>query len=270
MQTTRSKTALIIVLSVIVIAAGIGGLVLSMKDKSGDVGTSVDQPTESVVINEDEVAKDKLLKDKYPEVNALIQRYREGLTSGDVNILKEVYDTDEAMSADVVSSTSEIIEGYTNTICYTKRGLEAHSYFVFVYDQLKINGIDTPVPNLTLVYVRTNADGELYIYRGEKNTATGAYEYDTATRQYIELLNSDEEVKNLMATVYQEKEAACSRDEKLRDFIDGLTSPTSDVTEETLPETETDEDGNVIVETEEDLEETEAVEESETETETEE
>lgn len=274
MQTTRSKTALIIVLSVIVIAAGIAGLVLSMKDKSEENGISAEQPTESVVINEDEVAKDKLLKDKYPEVNALIQRYREGLTSGDVNILKEVYDTDEAMSADVVSSTSEIIEGYTNTICYTKRGLESHSYFVFVYDHLKINGIDTPVPNLTLVYVKSNAEGELYIYRGEKNTATGAYEYDTATRQYIELLNADEEVKNLMATVYQEKEAACSRDEKLRDFIDGLTSPTSDVTEETLPETETDEDGNVIVdETEESLEETETSEEtelSETEEETEE
>ncbi len=274
MQTSRSKTALIIVLSVIVIAAGIAGLVLSMKDKSEENGTSVEQPTESVVINEDEVAKDKLLKDKYPEVNALIQRYREGLTSGDVNILKEVYDTDEAMSADVVSSTSEIIEGYTNTVCYTKRGLESHSYFVFVYDHLKINGIDTPVPNLTLVYVKTNADGELYIYRGEKNTATGAYEYDTATAQYIEILKADEEVENLVATVYQEKEAACSRDEKLRDFIDGLTSPTSDVTEETLPETEeteTDEDGNVIVnETEESLEETETVEESETEAETEE
>ena len=68
-----------------------------------------------------------------------------------------------------------------------------------------------------------------------------------------------------MATVYQEKEAACSRDEALRDFIDGLASPTSDVTEETLAETETDEDGNVITkETESSLEETEGSEETET------
>ena len=97
----------------------------------------------AVVIDEDEVAKDKLLKDKYPEVNALIERYREGLTSGDINILKEVYDSTESMSTDVVTSTSEIIESYSDTVCYTKRGLEDNSYFVFIYDNLKINGIDT-------------------------------------------------------------------------------------------------------------------------------
>ena len=258
MQTSRSKTGLIIFLSVIVIAAGIAGVVLSMKDKSEEKQASAVQPTESVVINEDEVAKDKLLKDKYPEVNALIQRYREGLTSGDVNILKEVYNSTESMSSDVVTSTSEIIEGYTNTVCYTKQGLEDDSYFVYIYDHLKISDIDTPVPNLSFAYVKTNADGELYIYRGEKNTATGRYEYDQETQSYIQALNEDEEVKNLMAMVYQEKEAACARDEELRNFIDGLTSPTSDVTDETLPETETDEDGNVITdETEEDTDETE-------------
>ena len=272
MQTSRSKTVLIILLSLIVVAAGIAGVVVSMKDKSEEKQISADQPTENVVINEDEVAKDKLLKDKYPEVNALIERYREGLTSGDINILKEVYDSTESMSTDVVTSTSEIIEGYSNTVCYTKRGLEDNSYFVFIYDYLKINGIDTPVPNLTLEYVKTNAEGKLYIYRGVKNTATGSYEYDSATLQYIQLLNEDEEIKNLMATVYQEKEAACSRDEALRDFIDGLASPTSDVTEETLEETETDEDGNVIpketessLEEESNVEETEETEESETE-----
>lgn len=258
MQTSRGKTVLIILLSLIVVAAGIAGVVLSMKDKSEDKQIMSEQPAESVAINEDEVAKDKLLKDKYPEVNNLIQRYREGLTSGDVNILKEVYDSTESMSVDVVTSTSEIIESYSNTVCYTKRGLEDDSYFVFIYDHLKINGIDTPVPNLSLAYVKTNAEGQLYIYRGVKNTATGSYEYDSATQQYIQLLNEDEEVKNLMATVYQEKEAACSRDEALRDFIDGLTSPDSDVTDETFSETETDEDGNVITdETESNLDETE-------------
>ena len=133
MQTSRSKTMLIILLSLIVVAAGIAGVVMSMKGKSEEKQVSSDQPTESVVINEDEVAKDKLLKDKYPEVNALIQRYREGLTSGDVNILKEVYNSNESMSEDVVKSTSEIIESYSDTVCYTKQGLDEDSYFVYIY-----------------------------------------------------------------------------------------------------------------------------------------
>lgn len=238
MQTSRSKTILIIILSVIVLAAGIAGVVLSMKDKSEANQFSDNQPAESVVIDEDEIAKDKLLKDKYPEVNALILKYREGLTNGDVSVLKEVYNTEDEISNDVLASTSKVIESYTNTVCYTKKGLEENSYFVFIYDHLKINGITTTVPNLTMVYVKSTADGQLYIYRGEKDSSTGTYVYDSATEQYILQLYKDDEVKDLMATVYQEKEAACAKDETLRNFIDGLSSPTSDVIDETSSETE--------------------------------
>lgn len=251
MQNSRSKTILIILLSVIVIVAGIAGAVSAMKEKSEKKQTSAKQTTENIVINEDEVAKDKLLKDKYPEVNQLIAKYREGLTNGDVTILKEVYNSTDELSSDIVTSTSKIIEGYTDTVCYTKKGLEEGAYFVFIYDHLKINGIQTKVPNLSWVYVKTSADGNLYIYRGEKNTSTGTYEYDAAIQQYIQLLYEDAEVKDLMATVYQEKEEACASDEALRDFIDGLASPTSDVTDETVSETNTDEEGTeTLAETE--------------------
>ena len=40
-----------------------------------------------------------------------------------------------------------------------------------------------------------------------------------------------------MATVYEGKETACAKDEALRNLIDGLSSPTSDVTDETSAET---------------------------------
>lgn len=57
-------------------------------------------------------------------------------------------------------------------------------------------------------------------------------------------LYEDDEVKDLMATVYQEKEAACAKDEALRNFIDGLSSPTSDVIDETSVEAEGENVGN--------------------------
>ena len=66
---------------------------------------------------------------------------------------------------------------------------------------------------------------------------TVTYEYDEETKAYIQKLYEDDEVKDLMATVYEEKEAACAKDEALRNFIDGLSSPTSDVTDETSAET---------------------------------
>ena len=256
MQTSRSKTILIVILSLIVIASSIAGIVLSMKDKSESNQNRTNQTPESLEISEADIANDKLLKDKYPEINALILKYREGLTNGDVTILQEVYNTEDEISNDVLTSTSKIIEGYSNTACYTKRGLEDNSYFVFIYDHLKITDIATTVPNLTMVYVKTAPDGQVNIYRGEKNTSTGVYEYDAATQQYILNLYEDDEVKDLMATVYQEKEEACARDEQLRNFIDGLSSPSSDVTNETvsdtdtLDESETPETEEIFVETE--------------------
>lgn len=241
MKTSRSKIILIIILSVIVIAAAVAGVVLSMKNKSEEKQISATKASESVVINEDEVSKDRLLKDKYPEVNDLIKRYREALTNGDVNALKSIYNTQDEISNDVLSSTSKIIEGYTDTVCYTKKGLEDNSFFVFIYDKLKISGINTPAPNLTMVYVKSTSDGTYYIYRGELNGTTATYEYDAATQAYIAKLYEDDEIKDLMATVYQEKEAACARDEALRNFIDGLPSPTSDVIDETAGESNEDE-----------------------------
>lgn len=243
MQLSRKKQILILILSAIVIVSGIAGFLTSPREKANNDGASVNSKVENIAINENAISKEKLSKNKYPEVNALIERYQEGLTSGNLSILKEVYNTSEAIHNEAITSISEIIESYSDTVCYTKPGLDAGSYFVFVYDRMKIHNISTPAPNLSMVYVKTNAEGQLYIYRGIKNASTGTYEYDETTYQYIQLLSEDEEIKNLMATVYQEREAACSRDEQLRDFIDGLSMPLTLSVDETVNETiaETDE-----------------------------
>ena len=250
MKANKSKTILVVILSIVALAAVIAGIVLFMRNKSEDKQAEIAQTRETVVIDEDEVANDRLLKDKYPEVNQLVTEYRKALTDGDVEALKKIYNTTDNISNDVLASTSKIIEGYSNTVCYTKKGLEDGSYFVFIYDDLKISGINTPAPNLTMVYVKTADDGSLYIYRGEKDAKTGAYVYDQTTDEYIQTLYTDAEVKDLMATVYQAKESASAKDEGLRNFLDGLTSPTSDATTETESETSTDETSADEAETE--------------------
>ena len=229
MKQNRGKTILVIVLSVIVIISVMAGIILSVKNKSKDRQISADQPGTSIEINEDE---DHLLKDHYPEINELIKKYREALTHGDVETLKTIYNTQDEINSEVLTSTSNIIESYTNTACYTKRGLEENSYFVFIYDDLKISGINEPAPNLTIVYVKSKEDGSFYIDRGVQDPATGAYSYDMETQKYIEELYSDKEVSELMMSVYEKKEEACKKDEALKNFIAGLSSPDSDVTTE--------------------------------------
>ena len=238
MQLSRKKQILILILSAIVVVSGIAGFLTSPKKQPDAKVTSASSKVENIAINENAISKEKLMKDKYPEVNALIERYQEGLTSGNTSILKEVYNTSEPINNEEVTSMSDLIESYSDTICYTKPGLDVGSYVVFVYDRMKIHGITTPAPNLSVVYVKTNSEGQFYIYRGTKSTVTGTYEYDAETSQYIELLSQDEEIKNLMATVYQEREAACSRDEQLRDFIDSLSSPMAAGTAQPISDTD--------------------------------
>ena len=238
MQLSRKKQILILILSAIVVVSGIAGFLTSPKKQPDAKVTSASSKVENIAINENAISKEKLMKDKYPEVNALIERYQEGLTSGNTSILKEVYNTSEPINNEEVTSMSDLIESYSDTICYTKPGLDAGSYVVFVYDRMKIHGITTPAPNLSVVYVKTNSEGQFYIYRGTKSAVTGTYEYDAETSQYIELLSQDEEIKNLMATVYQEREAACSRDEQLRDFIDSLSSPMTAGTAQSISDTD--------------------------------
>ena len=238
MKANRGKTILVIVLSVIVIISVIAGITLSMTSKSEDRQAAADQPGKSIEIDEDE---DRLMKDSYPEINDLIKKYREALTSGDVETLKTIYNTEDEINSEVLTSTSKIIEGYSNTACYTKRGLEKNSYFVFIYDDLKISGINEPAPNLTIVYVKSKEDGSYYIDRGEKDPAMGTYSYDMETQKYIEELYRDEEVSELMMSVYEKKEEACKRDAELKKFIEGLSSPDSDVTSES--ETVSEESG---------------------------
>ena len=237
MKTNRSRNILIAVLSVVAVIAVILVIVLRFV-LGGNTQPADSGEAQSVVISEDAVAKDSLLKDNYPEVNELISKYRQALTEGNAALLQQVYDTEDEISSDVLSSTSSIIEEYQNTACYTKRGLEDRSYFVFIYDDLKLTGITTPVPNLTMVYVKQNSEGNYYIYRGELNGS--AYEYDAQTQAYIEKLYEDAEVKDLMAQVYDAKETACAKDEQLRDFLDGLEGETGALTGETEPARQTE------------------------------
>ncbi len=239
----KGRTILIIILSLIVVIAGAAALMMNSKDRTVSHTTTEETDAEKVVVKEDRESGDILAKDKYPEVNTLVANYRKALTSGDIDALKEIYNTDEDLSKDVISSTSQIIESYNDTACYTKKGLEDGSYFCFIYDHLKISGIDTPAPNLTLVYIKRSAEGKYYIYRGEQNAQTKVFSFDADTQAYIDSLYQDDEVKDLMARVYAEKKEACEKDEALKNFIEGLSDPNNAAESESESEDD-DEDGS--------------------------
>ena len=131
----------------------------------------------------------------------------------------------------------DLVEGYQNISCYTKKGMEEGSYLVFVYYELKFAQIDTPAPGLSPLYVYTNDEGNLVIFNGEASDELNAYVEKVAQEDDVMALR--EEVK----TKYEEAKAA---DENLakqeeRYLKIAQASAEEENTEEAVPEENTEE-----------------------------
>ncbi len=231
------NSILIIVLSIVVIISIVAGVVTSLGRKSSD--TVADDSTtaeKNVTVIEN---KNELQMNKYPEVNELIANYRKAFQNSDTELLKQVYNSDTDINVDILKATSQIIEAYENTQCYTKRGLNSGEYVTFVYDDLKLSGIETKAPNLSVFYIKTAEDDSLYIYRGEYNAATESYEYGEDIQNYINSLYSESDVSELINTVNTQMDSACANDEKLMAFMERVRNRTNVETEANeTPETE--------------------------------
>ena len=215
---TRRNSILIIVLSVIVIVAVVAGIIVNLGRKESDKTPDSDNSQAASNVDVDENTNE-LEENKHPEVNELIANYRKAFKDGDTELLKEVYNSDQEINADILTSTSQIILDYQNTQYYTKRGLNTGEYVVYVYDELKLANIDTLAPNLSIFYVKPTESGSLYIYRGEYNAATGSFAYDEATKNYIDQLYQDQDVSDLISTVNTKMDSACANDADLMEFM---------------------------------------------------
>lgn len=104
----------------------------------------------------------KLEKDKYPDVNTLLDTYYKALSDKDVDSLEAVLDSLTPEDARAILE-SDYIESYSNVQVYTKQGLTEDSYVAFVCYDHKYKGYDTLLPGMSYLYVETDSEGVLYI-----------------------------------------------------------------------------------------------------------
>lgn len=242
---------LIIILSVIVVIAVVAGVVVNLGKTSSDTPYDPGNADSSVDVVEN---ANNLELNKYPEVNQLIANYRQGVKDADTDLLKDVFNTDEEINVDVLTATSQIIQDYKNTQCYTKRGLNSGEYVVFVYDELQLADIETLAPNLSLFYVKTAEDGSLYIYQGEYSSSAGTEKYDEATQAYINQLYQDEDLSELISAVNTKMDSACANDSDLMEFMEKVRSKTSVTPAVSETETETESETETEIGSETDAE----------------
>ena len=170
------------------------------KQEGGAVGTTM--------VNPGDLLKESnpLEKDAHPEVNALIQQYYDSMAAGDMDSLTGLVDQISEEEIKKILTSRDVVEGYQNISCYTKKGMEDGSYMVFVYYELKFAQIETPAPGLEFQYVYTNEEGSLVLFNQEDGEELNAS---------VESVIEGEDVQTLRAEVKEKYEAAKASDEDL-------------------------------------------------------
>ncbi len=162
-------------------------------------------------------AGNTLEENAHPDVNELVTKYYTALGNKDIETIRTL--VDELNESDEAQITrAQFIENYTDVNVYTVSGAEEGSYIVFAEYNYKLRNIDTPAPGLSQLYVKTDADGKLFIYTQEL----------TADEQkMIDEAIQDESVQNLKNEVNQKVAEAKASDEMLAQVLDQLGSETN-------------------------------------------
>ncbi len=164
---------------------------------------------------------DTLEENAYPEINTLISSYYTALGNQDVETLKTlVDDLDSTEEAKV--ENAQYIDGYSNVNVYTKPGLTDDSYVVLATYDYNCDGISTPVPALSQLYVQKEEDSDSYQIL--QNT-------DEEVQDYVDEVLIDSDVQELIGQVESEYEAAKDSDKDLEAFLDGLGDESDRVAE---------------------------------------
>lgn len=168
--------------------------------------------SEEAESEEKETDTDALEENAYPEVNTLIESFYAAWGQKNVDAMKEL--TDNFSSTDetkVVNAT--YIEGYDNIQVYTKKGLDENSYVVFVSYDLKFQGIDTPAPGLSELYVTRDDSGNWKIHNDES---------DQEVQECIEKTRQEEDVQELISQEEERYNKALDSDEELKTYLEQL------------------------------------------------
>ncbi len=221
----------------LVIAAGasvVGSGSGKKAEQSAEETTVLAGTTDDLAAASEESAAESnpLEQDAYPEVNELVQKYYDYMSAGDVDGLSSVEDQISEEEQNRILRSKDLVEGYQNISCYTKKGMEDGSYLVFVYYELKFSQIDTAAPGLSPMYIYTNDEGNLVIFNGEASDELNTFVENAAKEDDVLALREEVKAK------YEEAKAADENLAKQEERYLKIAQATEEAsTEETTEET---------------------------------
>lgn len=199
----------VIALIVVLIANAVSG----NKEKTApeDPVKTEESQQQDVIPEVAEEPENVLEVDAYEDVNHLVLNYYDGISSGNMELVAQCVDVLTEEDQLTIEKKKDYIESYQDITCYTKKGLDDHSYVVFASFNMKIYNIETPAPGIQALYVYENEAGELKIF------------YEEATEEllaYVSQLEEDEEVAAVIADVNDRYQQLITEDEDLGKFVE--------------------------------------------------
>lgn len=219
----------ILLIFIVIILVKCTGETDSEKEKNPEEDSVIAAEDEQQIQEPEEEPANDLVQDAYPDVNAIVSTYFKAKADGDVDALREVVSVLDDTEADSVTKMAEHIESYNNIACFTKNGPEMGSYVAYVCYDIKFVNVDTMAPSLTLLYICTAADGNLYVNNGE---------WDAQSESVINEFNSGSDVQALIAQVESSYNEALAQDEKLSNLASTIQSASQTPEEEEPAQTE--------------------------------
>lgn len=212
-QNVRYITAGVLFLALVLILVKVGSPKQSQNGQ--DVAaTEVTSEASNDAVQEFEV-------DAYEDVNTLINQYYTAYAAGDTDTLQTIATPLSENEKSYISVFSQYVDAYQNIKCYTKQGLDASSYLVSVYVEVKFKDVDTVAPGLDFFYVRTNDDGSVYIDNlySQYNLKIKENALDTSIQNLISEYEGSEDVNSLQKEVQDKYDTAVASDDKLSEMI---------------------------------------------------
>ena len=179
--------------------------------------SSEDTDTDEEKVEDTDTDTNALEENAYPEVNTLIESFYAAWGQKDTDAMKELTDNFSTTDETKVANAT-YIESYDNVQVYTKKGLDENSYVVFASYDLKFQGIDTPAPGLSELYVIKNENGDWLIHNDES---------DEEVQECLEKTRQEEDVQELISQEEEKYDLALESDEELNAYLEQLGEETN-------------------------------------------
>ncbi len=149
--------------------------------------------------------------DIYEPINHLVVTYLNALAEGDVETISAITNNMTDIERIRITELGKCIDAFPEYNVFTKIGPVEGSCIVYAAARAQFPGVETLVPGIYCFYVCTDENGNYYFNEG------------TLTEEeqiYIDAINADESVINLMDSIDTEYQALLENNEQVRNFIE--------------------------------------------------